>query len=325
MVLLPRPRFPVPVPLGLLGAAPERAFGEHLGHTSPFPDRKTLWGSPREQNLKTNAPGQQSPLGLAAKAAFSGSHLLPRSQLRAYTPSFRADFTPATQPRWRCPSSLIGLGVLAPGLGTFADKLPPAIFGFRLHQCQDSFWPEPSELPARQRKQPGRPGAVQSTGEGALPPQPRAGEKPRANLCHTHTPSSPPHFCALGEELRESRPAFGNSPQPSPRNVEPYINIQASLAVSALVWREGKECTCGVQCSLSHFGRSGGLGAGNPLLFYHSFTLPKHIWDSPQGQVCASIHPLHPPPGHLFSWLCLENCIPVHQGTKHCFPANTST
>lgn len=71
-------------------------------YTSLFLDRKTLWGSPREQNLKTKGPAQQRPLGLAAKAAFSSSNLLPRSQLRAYTPSFGADFTPATGPAWGC-------------------------------------------------------------------------------------------------------------------------------------------------------------------------------------------------------------------------------
>lgn len=48
-------------------------------------------------------------------------------------------------------------------------------------------------------------------GQPALPP-----------LCHTHITSL---FCGLGEELWESQPAFGNSPQPSPGNVKPYRNI----------------------------------------------------------------------------------------------------
>lgn len=114
--------------------------------------------------------------------------------------------------------SMIGLGVLAPGLGTFADKLPSAIFGFRLHQCQDSFSPEPSELPPRQRKQPGQPGAVHSTpGRQRSLHSPRQGHSAgesqhslQSHLCHAHIPTSP-LFCGLGEELRESQPAFGNS------------------------------------------------------------------------------------------------------------------
>lgn len=110
----------------------------------------------------------------------------------------------------RNPAGVIGPGVLAPGLGMFADKLPSAIFGFRLHQCQDSFWPEPSELPARQRKQPGQPGAVQSSpGRQRCLHSPRQGHAAGESQHSPQSHSEPLTHPKLSPLLRAGRGAAG--------------------------------------------------------------------------------------------------------------------
>ena len=149
--------------------------------------------------------------------------------------------------------------MLAPELGVFGDKLPSVIFGFRLHQCQDSFLPEPSELPPCQRKQPGWQGAVHSTSRrGTSPSTPlrRGTVEGKASSHGAAQAAAPPPaamqivltdrlFCSrLGEELQKTQPVFGNSLQPSLGNVKPYISMRPSLAVNALFYRGGKKCNC---------------------------------------------------------------------------------